>query len=99
LHVAGAEFLITSKIFIMTLLSQEEPINAEDHSYNKNLSKLIKKLWHSWRFNKEEFSLTLPDLISPEKGLQSFDGRTGVAKRNYIGEIIEELQIEAVQLG
>lgn len=64
-------------------------------SYNGMVGELIRKVRY-YRNDKtvEEFKFAIPDLKKIEQELQIFDTSIGDPKRNYIEEIMKELDKE-----
>ncbi len=79
----------------MNLLKYEF-MNAPEGSYNYNLGQFVKKVRH-YRVNVpiEQFKAAIPELQQLERVLQNVDETMGEEKRNYLEEVMEELEQES----
>ncbi|WP_161888066.1 hypothetical protein [Pontibacter russatus] len=79
----------------MSLLKYEY-MEAPIGSYNHQLGQLIKKVRH-YRENVsiDEFKAAIPELKSVEEKLQRFDEEIGEDRRDYLEEIMDELEKES----
>ena len=76
-------------------LLQHEFTTAPAGSYLNNVGQLVNKIRH-YRENvsMDEFKAALPSLKVLERQLQQFDDTLGEERRNYIEEIMTELEQE-----
>lgn len=76
-------------------LLRYEFTTAPEGSYNYNLSQLIKKVRH-YRSNTsiDDFRAALPELKKMEKWLQNVDNTMDNEFRNYLADIMTELEEE-----
>ena len=77
-------------------LLKYEFMKALEGSYNYNVGQLIKKIrYYRQQVAIDEFKVAIPQLKVLEKELQKFDNDIGGERRNYIEEIMEELDKES----
>jgi hypothetical protein len=80
----------------MNLLKYEFDKSSPDGSYNGMLRSLVTKVrYHRNNVSAEYFKAAIPEMLEIETNLQNFDKQIDIPNRNYLQEILDELDAES----